>query len=107
MCDQAVTGGSRTKATGVEAYVSELLVLGAAVAVLVVGGFAATLMTRYTRRRTEREEELMARRVEEDFRRVFGDQLPAVDPYPRARPAAVDRPAKRSNWSGGKVRPQG
>ena len=85
----------------------QLILLGTGVALVVLGIFAAALVAGYRRRRTERAEQLVAQRVDAEFRRVFGDTLPTVDPYTRNQPGADDRPAKRSNWNAGKVRPQG
>lgn len=118
-CDHSVTGQDKHEAQrgglffGVEADVVNLVLAAAAVGLVVLGIVAAVLVSGYRRRRTERADELAARRVEEEFRRAFGDKLPSVEAYPRVRPtdaeriADVDRPAKRSNWSGGEVRPQG
>lgn len=85
------------------------LVLVVAGVVLVTGVLlGAVLLSEHRRRRAERADATAAKMVEREFRRAFGEQLPAVDPYPRERTRVdAERPTNRSNWTPGQVRPQG
>ena len=86
-----------------------VLWVGASMAVATLVVLAMTVLARHRLRSAERLMEYSSQRVEEEFRRVFGDDLPALEPFPRNRRVAnpPERPGNRSNWNSGKVRPQG